>query len=117
ALDRLVLEDRLDDDVVAGGAIGSLGGGDAAEQDVRGRLLQLSLVDLALQVRADSGPPLLRKVGGAIGEGDLLAGSGADLGDAVAHQPRADDEDAFDAHRWGSVPATVATRLPMPAAS
>ena len=43
--------------------------------------------------------PFCGELGGAVREGDLLAGRGADLGDAVAHQAGADDEDAVDAHR------------------
>ena len=42
--------------------------------------------------------PFSAQLGGAIGERHRLAGGGADLGDAVAHQAGADDVDPFDAH-------------------
>ena len=63
-------------------------------------LLQLALGDLAAQVPGDAGLALLGQLGGAVREGDRFPGRGADLGDAVPHQARADDEDAFDAHGW-----------------
>src|SRR5690606_9756743 len=103
---------RLDDDVMAGGTIGPVGDADAAQDLVGGGLLELALVDLALQVARHAALALLGELRGAVGEGDLLAGRGADLGDAVAHQPRADDEDAFDAHRPRRVPAHARSRHP-----
>src|SRR5687767_2835321 len=104
-LDRFVLEDRLDHDVVPGCAIGPFGNADAGQELVRSLPVELALVHLSLEVAGDPLPALFGELRAAVGEGHLLAGRGADLGDAMPHQPRADDEDAIDTHRRRSVPA------------
>jgi hypothetical protein len=106
-LDGFVLEDRLDDDVMAGGAIGAFCGADAGQDLVRDPLLELALLDLARQVSGDALAAPVGELGRPVRERHLLSGGRADLGDAVAHQAGADDEDPVDAHWPASVPAAV----------
>jgi hypothetical protein len=97
-LDRLVLEHRFDDQVRVGRPAGVVGRDEALERRVALRGVQLALRDRTLEVARDpvpagDGPPDLRLV-----QDDLLADRGMDLGDAVAHQAGAGDEDPLDAH-------------------
>jgi len=98
ALERLVLEDGLDDQLVASHAIGPDGGRHAAGDLIGGRLVELPLVNLAGQVAGDPRLALVGQLRRAVGQRHLLAGGRAHLGDAVAHQAGADDVDAVDAH-------------------
>src|SRR5947208_6314477 len=62
ALERFVLEDGLDDEVVASSAVGADRGGDAAQDRLRLGLIKLSLLDLARQVAGDSVAALVRQL-------------------------------------------------------
>ena len=54
---------------------------------------ELLLVDLAGEVFADGGETLIERFGGHVGEQDVIARAGEDVGDAVAHGACADDCD------------------------
>ena len=100
ALDRLVLEDGLDDQL---GRRRRFGQDSARPTPDRGSASRCSSRDLALghgalEVGADAcaaglGAGHLRLV-----ERHVVAGRGHDLGDAVAHQPRAANEDVALCH-------------------
>src|SRR5918992_2649007 len=107
ALERLVLEDGLDDEVVAGERIGPDGRLDAGHDLVRGRPVELALLDLPSQVALDPLPALVGQLTGAIAERHALAGGCGHLGDPVSHQAGTHDVDALDAHRARSVPAVI----------
>jgi hypothetical protein len=107
ALDRFVLEDRLDDDVVAGGAIvpsavpmrprisSATGCSSLPFSTWRARLAAIRAVPFSAssEVRSERVT-------------DLPAAA-PDLCDPVAHQACADDEDAVDAHGARRVPAAL----------
>src|SRR5687768_12552549 len=54
SLDRFVLEDRLDHDVVPGCPIGPFGNADAGKEVIRSLLVELALVHLSLEVAGDA---------------------------------------------------------------
>ena len=98
-LDGEVLEDRLDDEVRVGGrAPRSSVGDDPRRGSRRAPSRQPALGDGPLEVAGDPvatglGPREVRLV-----QRDLLADRRVDLGDAVAHQAGAGDEDPLDRH-------------------
>ncbi len=69
ALEPLVLEDGLDDEVVAGDGVHPDRGADPAERGIGVRRLEPALLDLAREVAADPLPALGGQVVGPIGEG------------------------------------------------
>src|SRR5688500_650318 len=73
-LDRFVLEDRLDHDVVPGCAIGPFGNADAGKELVRSLLVELALVHLSLEVAGDATNALLGQLSRAVGQSDSFAG-------------------------------------------
>ena len=107
-LDGDVLEDRLDDEVRLGNPSPVVGGDDAPEGRVALVVRQLALGDRPLEVAGDPVPTRGGTGEIRLVEHDLLADRRVDLGDAVAHQAGAGDEDPLDRHP-SSVAAPAAT--------
>ena len=97
-LDGDVLEDRLDDEVRLGNSSPIVRGDDAPEGRVALGVRQLALGDGPLEVAGDPVATRGRAREIRLVERDLLADSRVDLGDAVAHQAGAGDEDPLDRH-------------------
>ena len=99
-LDVDVLEDRLDDEVGVGGASPRSSVATMRPRVAsRSSAVELALGDGPLEVAGD---PVAAGVGArevGLVERDLLADRRVDLGDPVAHQAGAGDEDPLDRHR------------------
>ena len=118
ALDLEVLEDRLDDEP-GGGGVGRVGRradpGRASSSRAAGS--SRPFCDRPLEVPGDPVPAGLGTCQLRLVQDDAPASGGEDLGDAVAHEPCAADEDLVDRHRTESLPARDRDRTLEAAAS
>ncbi len=93
ALDVLLLGRGLDHEVAVAEVVERLRRRDARERGLARLLGEVALGDLARHVAVDGGKAGLDAVGRDIVEQHVEAGERADMGDAVAHLPGADDAD------------------------
>ncbi len=98
-LDRRILRRGFHHEV----GLGRVGGEVRRARDPRERLDLLLLgdllfLDLAAEVLLDLREARVEPALVYVDEGDVVAGEGEDVGDAVAHRPGADDGDVVDAH-------------------
>ena len=91
-LERLVLEDRLDDKICTLGEVEGIARCDASEHLVTCRLGHLAARDRLVQDSLRVGLALLSGLHRRVHEDNLDAVAGTDVGDAGAHHPGAHDE-------------------------
>ena len=111
ALDLEVLEDRLDDEVgVARRRPRSAVGAIRPRMASRSLAVEPALRDGPLEVAGDPVAARLRPGEVGLVQRRRSGRRGEDLGDAVAHQPGAGDEDALDRHRSSLASAAAPSR-------
>ena len=95
-LDLLALGGRLDDEIAVGELVRAGAGRDPRERRGALGLVHLALGDLAREQAVDGREPGAQALLGDVAEHDVHPRLGADLGDAVAHLPGADDANLVD---------------------
>ncbi len=96
-LDGEVLDHRLDHQVAVEQVAEVVGGGDAGEDGLALGVVELALLDLLGQALVEARGQGVGARRGARAHDHLVAGLGGHLGQAGAHDPRADDPDRRDA--------------------